>query len=289
MLGERTCTSAMSGAATNTVEAGPGSLSAVPLLTSSVSVGGSVGTIWLWANGRPGAPPVTAGWLRRAGGRRLDRHRRRRAQASAPGRTCGRGAAGCGCSTIGGGAAAGGGETRSGWPRSTPGVSAALAIGARGGMAATVGGRESTGVTAASSAGATATAPERGGGAAGGGRAQRANDRRGALGLAAIEVVRDIVGGGRARRLLGRRRAPWAWSGPGRGRSSGPAPAAAKAGTRRPATPPAPPTNRRGAMLTAGSVRMRGSLRHTRVSAGEGGALVGVGLLGLSRRRLPVG
>ena len=52
MLGERTCTSAMSGAATNTVEAGPGSFSAVPLLTSSVSVGASVGTIWLWANGR---------------------------------------------------------------------------------------------------------------------------------------------------------------------------------------------------------------------------------------------
>src|SRR5215217_6278443 len=63
MLGERTWTSAISGAATNTVEAGPGSFSAVPLLTSSVSVGGSVGTIWLWANGRPGAPPVTAGWL----------------------------------------------------------------------------------------------------------------------------------------------------------------------------------------------------------------------------------
>jgi hypothetical protein len=49
-----------------------------------------------------------------------------------------------GCSTIVGGAAAGGG-VRSGWPRSTPGVSAALAIGARGGMAATVAGRESTG------------------------------------------------------------------------------------------------------------------------------------------------
>ena len=36
MVGERTWTSAMSGAATNTVAAGPGSLSAVPLLTSSV-------------------------------------------------------------------------------------------------------------------------------------------------------------------------------------------------------------------------------------------------------------
>src|ERR1700682_3109774 len=61
MLGERTWTSAMSGAATNTVAAGPGSLSAVPLLTSSVSVGASVGTTWLWPNGRPAAPPVTTG------------------------------------------------------------------------------------------------------------------------------------------------------------------------------------------------------------------------------------
>src|SRR5260370_665422 len=61
MLGERTWTSAMSGAATNTVAAGPGSLSAVPLLTSSVSVGASVGTSWLWPNGRPDAPPLTTG------------------------------------------------------------------------------------------------------------------------------------------------------------------------------------------------------------------------------------
>src|SRR4249919_2426860 len=61
MVGERTWTSAMSGAATNTVAAGPGSLSAVPLLTSSVSVGASVGTSWLWPNGRPAAPPVTTG------------------------------------------------------------------------------------------------------------------------------------------------------------------------------------------------------------------------------------
>src|SRR4030081_2579503 len=63
MLGERTWTSAMSGAATNTVAAGPGSLSAVPLLTSSVSVGASVGTSWLWPNARPDAPPAGgAGW-----------------------------------------------------------------------------------------------------------------------------------------------------------------------------------------------------------------------------------
>src|SRR5918994_2794145 len=148
MLGERTCTSAMSGAATKTVEAGPGSLSAVPLLTSSVSVGASVGTIWLWANGRPGAPPVTAGWLGvpAAGGWI--------GTGAGPGvgawANFGRGAAGCGCSTIVGGAAAGGGETRSGWPRSTPGVSAALAIGARGGVGAAGAGRESTGVTAGS-------------------------------------------------------------------------------------------------------------------------------------------
>src|ERR1700730_17155474 len=73
MLGERTWTSAMSGAATNTVAAGPGSLSAVPLLTSSVSVGASVGTSWLWPNGRPDAPllggaggpggPAAGGWI----------------------------------------------------------------------------------------------------------------------------------------------------------------------------------------------------------------------------------
>src|SRR6185436_18882313 len=124
MVGERTCTSAMSGAATNTVEAGPGSFSAVPLLTSSVSVGGSVGTIWLWANGRPGAPPVTAGGL----------------CVPAAGGWIGTGAgvgawanfgvggtAGC-CSTMVGGTADGGGVVSSGWPRSTVGVSAALAI-----------------------------------------------------------------------------------------------------------------------------------------------------------------
>src|SRR5882672_1398925 len=99
MLGERTCTSAMSGAATNTVEAGPGSFSAVPLLTSSVSVGGSVGTIWLWANGRPGAPPVAAGglgvpaaggWIGTGAGEGVG------AWAN-----CGRGATGCGRSTTG--------------------------------------------------------------------------------------------------------------------------------------------------------------------------------------------
>src|SRR5918993_564595 len=149
MLGERTCTSAMSGAATNTVEAGPGSLSAVPLLTSSVGVGGWVGTIWLWANGRPGAPPVTAGWLGvPAAGGWIGTGAGVGAGVGAWA-NFGRGAAGCGCSTIVGGAAAGG-ETRSGWPRSTPGVSAALAIGARGGTAATVGGMESTGATVAS-------------------------------------------------------------------------------------------------------------------------------------------
>src|SRR6476661_7518049 len=64
MLGDFTCTSAMSGAATNTVEAAPGSLIAVPLLTSSVSVGCCGGTTWLWAKGRPGAPVTDggAGW-----------------------------------------------------------------------------------------------------------------------------------------------------------------------------------------------------------------------------------
>src|SRR5229473_1340182 len=131
MLGERTWTSAMSGAATNTVAAGPGSLSAVPLLTSSVSVGASVGTSWLWPNGRPDAPPVSgAGW---------------------PG-----GPATGGCIGTGAGAGAGGGTGVGawancgwdgigvGWPAPTSEVSDALTIGARGGMAAVVGGIRST-------------------------------------------------------------------------------------------------------------------------------------------------
>src|SRR4029453_9119688 len=98
-------------------------------------VGGSVGTIWLWANGRPGAPPVTTGvlgvpaaggWIGTGAG------------AGDGGGACANcgvgGTAGC-CSTTVGGAAVGGGVARSGWPRSTVGVNAALAIGARGGMA----------------------------------------------------------------------------------------------------------------------------------------------------------
>src|SRR6185436_8824757 len=107
MVGERTCTSAMSGAATNTVEAGPGSLSAVPLLTSSVKVGGSVGTIWLWANGRPGAPvtdggagvPAAGGWIGTGAGW---------GEGVGAWANCGGGALSCGRSTIDGGAAAGG-------------------------------------------------------------------------------------------------------------------------------------------------------------------------------------
>src|SRR5580704_2879528 len=112
MLGERTWTSAMSGAATNTVAAGPGSLSAVPLLTSSVSVGASVGTSWLWPNGRPDAPPLTTG----AGG----------GTGVGAWANCGEvGAAPC-------------------WPAPPSAVSDALTIGARGGMAACVGGIRST-------------------------------------------------------------------------------------------------------------------------------------------------
>src|SRR6185295_14101716 len=61
MVGDFTCTSAISGAATNTVEAAPGSLIAVPLLTSSVSVGCCGGTTWLCANGRLGAPVTDGG------------------------------------------------------------------------------------------------------------------------------------------------------------------------------------------------------------------------------------
>ena len=60
MPGDFTCTSAISGAATNTVAAGPGSLSAVPLLISRLRVGCCVGTTWLCAKLRLGAP-VMAG------------------------------------------------------------------------------------------------------------------------------------------------------------------------------------------------------------------------------------
>src|SRR6202163_1900597 len=134
MVGERTWTSAMSGAATNTVAAGPGSLSAVPLLTSSVSVGASVGTTWLWPNGRPAAPPVTTG----AGGD----------GAATGGGWIGTGAgdgvgAWANCGAGADGVTAAGGCAGVAWP--TPAsVSEALTIGARGGMAATVGGSEST-------------------------------------------------------------------------------------------------------------------------------------------------
>src|SRR5580704_9402266 len=124
MLGERTWTSAMSGAATNTVAAGPGSLSAVPLLTSSVSVGASVGTSWLWPNGRPDAPPLTTG----AGG------------------AIGTGAGAGGGGGAGVGAWANCGEVGAApcWPAPPSAVSDALTIGARGGMAACVGGIRST-------------------------------------------------------------------------------------------------------------------------------------------------
>src|SRR4029077_1139792 len=122
MVGERTWTSAMSGAATNTVAAGPGSLSAVPLLTSSVSVGASVGTSWLWPNGRPLAPPLTTG----AGGD----------GAATGGGWIGTGA-GCGvgawanCATGADGVTAMG-EGGAVWPTPTP-VNAANTLCARGG------------------------------------------------------------------------------------------------------------------------------------------------------------
>src|SRR5471032_918128 len=76
MPGDFTCTSAMSGAATNTVEAAPGSLRAVPLLTSSESVGCWVGTCWVCPKGRLGAsttvvvcggPPAGAAGVGRIG------------------------------------------------------------------------------------------------------------------------------------------------------------------------------------------------------------------------------
>src|SRR5882762_1743032 len=134
MFGERTWTSAMSGAATNTVAAGPGSLSAVPLLTSSVSVGASVGTTWLWPNGRPAAPPVTTG----AGG----------LAGPAAGGWIGTGAgegvgAWANCGAGADGVTAAGGCAGVAWPAPTS-VREALTIGGRGGMAATVGGSEST-------------------------------------------------------------------------------------------------------------------------------------------------
>src|SRR5882757_7835976 len=129
MLGERTWTSAMSGAATNTVAAGPGSLSAVPLLTSSVSVGASVGTSWLWPNARPDAPPAGgAGW---PGG-------------PATGGWIGTGAGAGGGTGVGACANCGWPGAAPCWPAPTSAVSDALTIGARGGMAASVGGIRST-------------------------------------------------------------------------------------------------------------------------------------------------
>src|SRR5216684_4342500 len=122
MPGDLTCTSAISGAATNTVVAGPGSLIAVPLLTSRFSVGCWVGTSWLWAKLRLGAP-VTFG----DGGGGLP----------AVGGCTGTGAGGGGC----GAAMAAGGGCAPGCV-STVGVSEAETIGGRGGTVATVGGSE---------------------------------------------------------------------------------------------------------------------------------------------------
>ena len=116
----------MSGAATNTVVAGPGSLSAVPLLTSSVSVG-CCGRHELALAERTAR---RAGRQRRlaggAGQRRLDRHRGRR-RLWRPGRR--RLGVDCGC-----------GVAARCWPAPASEVSDALTIGARGGMAAAVGG-----------------------------------------------------------------------------------------------------------------------------------------------------
>src|SRR6187431_2818521 len=61
----------MSGAATNTVAAAPGSLIIVPLFCSRTSVGACGGTTWLWPNWRDGAVPlvttgargVPGGWM----------------------------------------------------------------------------------------------------------------------------------------------------------------------------------------------------------------------------------
>ena len=82
----------------------------------------------------------------------------------------------------------------------------------------------------------------------GGRRTHRPHGLGGALGLAAVEIVGDIVG----RRSAATRPswpapAAWAWPEPCRGRSSGPAPAPATAGRRRQATRRAPATSRRGA------------------------------------------
>src|SRR5262249_53292254 len=141
MVGERTCTSAMSGAATNTVEAGPGSLSAVPLLTSSVSVGGSVGTTVLWPNGRPAAP-ATGGGL--AGGLVVGGWIGTGAGGVGACANCGGGGAGV-RSAVGGATGIGGAIAGDGGASPTSGVSDARMIRARGGMAATVGGRLSAG------------------------------------------------------------------------------------------------------------------------------------------------
>src|SRR5438105_407363 len=147
MPGDFTCTSAISGAATNTVVAGPGSLIAVPLLTSSFNVGCWVGTSWLWAKLRLGAPvtfgggglPVVGGWIGTGAGGR--------AWASW---IFGAGAFGAGA------AIATGGGSEPGCV-SMVGVKEADTTGGRGGMAGTVGGSELGPVASAAPAAANGT------------------------------------------------------------------------------------------------------------------------------------
>src|SRR5882757_7803781 len=173
----------MSGAATNTVVAGPGSLMAVPLPTSSFSVGCWVGTSWLWPKLRPGAPvtvgddggglPVVGGWTGTGAG------------ASPGGRAWASwifGVDGCAATAAGG----------SSEPGCVPmvGVNEADTIGVRGGIAATVGGSEPAAFLASpGGAAAIAAAAAAGGTAACGAGVPAAGFCGAAAGLLADMVV----------------------------------------------------------------------------------------------------
>src|SRR5690242_15941315 len=141
MPGDFTCTSAISGAATKTVVAGPGSRIAVPLFTSSLSVGCCVDTISLRPKARPGAPvgpPVTTvgelpgavppagGWIGTGAGLGACANR---GTATVPSAIFGRTASDVAC---------GGALARA--VVGIPDVSDAVTTGVRGGMAVTVGG-----------------------------------------------------------------------------------------------------------------------------------------------------
>ena len=148
-------------------------------------------------------------------------------------------------------------------------------IGARGGMAASVGGIRSTAGLSLDRLGVDRPAVAGHGRRRGHGRTPTSSRARpfGALRFAAVEIVRDVVGRGLAATPPSwPARAARPWAGACRGRSSAPAPATATAATRRQARARARATSRRDARSTPGRRgEGRGSLRHALMGTGEGG------------------